>query len=76
VLARSLRKKIVEQESSKRLRAVQDKNAELLKKQRTRKPLTEKQTDARLKRLADDKKAIKKSKFVQRYGNPPAPKKK
>lgn len=70
------KKKIVEQESSKRLRAVQDKNAELLKKERTRKPLTEKQTDARLKRLAEDKKAVKKTKPIQRYGNPPAPKKK
>lgn len=69
------KKKIVEQESSKRLRAIQDKNAELLKKQRAPKRLTEAQTDARLKRLELDKKAAKKNKFVQRYGNPPEPKK-
>jgi hypothetical protein len=69
------KKKVVEQESSKRLRAIQDENAKKLKKERIRKPMTEKQTDASLKRLESDRQSVKRNKPVQRYGNPPEPKK-
>ena len=69
-------KKVVEQESSKRLRSQQDANANAMRASLSRKKLSDKQIDLRLKRLSEDKKkAVKKKGFVQRYGNPPEPKK-
>ena len=64
-------KPVVEQESSKRLRAAQDKNAALANKTRTRKVLTEQQKDARLAKLKKETARPKSSKPKQRYGNPP-----
>ena len=67
-------KPVVEKESSMRLRAAQNKNAELANKTRTRKVLTDKQKDARLAKLKKETARPKSSKPVQRYGNPPTKK--
>jgi len=69
-------KKVVEQESSKRLRSQQDANAEAMRKSLGRKKLSDKQIDLRLAKMKKDNAVPKKNKPVQKYGNPPEPKKK
>jgi hypothetical protein len=69
-------KPIVEQESSKRLRAQQDANAKAMQKSLRRKKLSDKQIDLRLARMKKDNAVPKKNKPVQKYGNPPKPKNK
>jgi hypothetical protein len=68
-------KMVVEQESSKRLRSQQDANAKAMRKSLGRKKLSDKQIDLRLKKMENENRVPKKKKFVQKYGNPPEPKK-
>jgi hypothetical protein len=69
-------KKVVETETSKRLRSQQDANAEAMRKSLGRKKLSDKQIDLRLAKMKKDNAVPKRNKPVQKYGNPPAPKKK
>jgi hypothetical protein len=68
-------KKVVEQESSKRLRSQQDANAKAMRASLGRKKLSDKQIDLRLEKMRKDNAVPKKNKPVQKYGNPPEPKK-
>jgi hypothetical protein len=68
-------KKVVEQESSLRLRSQQDANAKAMRASLGRKKLTDKQIDLRLAKMRKDNAVPKKNKPVQKYGNPPEPKK-
>ena len=70
------KKKVVETETSKRLRSQQDANAKAMRESLGRKKLTDKQIDLRLAKMKKDNVVPKKTKPVQKYGNPPEPKKK
>lgn len=69
------KKKVVETETSKRLRSQQDANAKAMRASLGRKKLTDKQIDLRLEKMRKDNAVPKKNKPVQKYGNPPEPKK-
>jgi len=69
-------KKVVETETSKRLRSQQDANAKAMRESLGRTKLSDKQIDLRLAKMKKDNAVPKKNKPVQKYGNPPEPKKK
>jgi hypothetical protein len=68
-------RKVVETESSRRLRSQQNANAKAMRESLERRKLSDREIDLRLKKMKKDNAFPKRNKFVQKYGNPPEPKK-